>query len=108
MTFRLFNTKGEEMLYTFDFEALTLNLDRSRSGITDFDERFGKKDILTHLVKKDSYDVKVFVDRHSVELFVNDGDLTFTNTMFPTETYNSLEFGSADAQLSGLTIYEIK
>lgn len=108
LTFRLFNDAGEEMLYTFDFDALTLNLDRSRSGITDFDERFGKKDILTHLVKKDRYDVKVFVDRHSVEVFVNDGDLTFTNTMFPTQTYNSLEFASDGAELSGLTIYELK
>jgi len=108
MTFRLFNVKGEQMLYTFDFGALTLNLDRSLSGITDFDERFGKKDILTHLVKKDAYEVKVFVDRHSVEVFVNDGDLTFTNTMFPTEVYDSFEFGCSDARLTGLTVYELK
>jgi fructan beta-fructosidase len=108
LTFRLYNSKGEQMLYTFDFEALTLNLDRSQSGIVDFDERFPKKDILTHLVKKDSYEVKVFVDRHSVELFVNDGDLTFTNTMFPTEVYNSMDLASADAAVSGLTIYELK
>ena len=108
LTFRLYNSKGEQMLYTFDFDALTLNLDRSQSGIVDFDERFPKKDILTHLVKKDSYEVKVFVDRHSVELFVNDGDLTFTNTMFPTEVYNSMDLASADAAVSGLTIYELK
>ena len=108
LTFRLYNSKGEQMLYTFDFDALTLNLDRSQSGIVDFDERFPKKDILTHLVKKDSYDVKVFVDRHSVELFVNDGDLTFTNTMFPTEVYNSMDLVSADAEVAGLTVYELK
>ena len=105
---RLYNAKGEEMLYTFDFQALTLNLDRSRSGIVDFHQDFAKKDILTHLVKRPSYKVQLFVDRHSTELFINDGDLAFTNCMFPTEVMNSLEFAGPDAGISDLTVYTLK
>lgn len=108
MEMRLFNGKGEEMVYTFDFENLTLNLDRSRSGLTDFYEGFAKSDILTHLVRREAYDVKLFVDRHSTEMFVGDGDLTFTNTMFPTEVYDSLSFSACDAVVSGLVIHEIQ
>lgn len=108
LRFSLYNCKGEEMVYTFDFAASTLNLDRSHSGLTDFYSGFAKKDILTHLIKKDSYKVQLFVDRHSTEMFVNDGDLSFTNCMFPTETYNSLEFASSDASVSDLIIYELK
>lgn len=105
---RLYNAKGEEMLYTFDFQALTLKLDRSRSGIVDFHGAFAKKDILTHLVRRPTYKVQLFVDRHSTELFVNDGDLAFTNCMFPTEVLNSLEFAGPDAGISDLTVYNIK
>lgn len=108
LSFKLMNSKGEEMAYTFDFKALTLNLDRSRSGLTDFYEGFAKTDILTHLVKRDSYPVQVFVDRQSIELFVGDGDLTFTNCMFPTEVYNRLELSSSDCSVSDMRVYEIK
>ena len=108
LSFKLMNSKGEEMAYTFDFKALTLNLNRSRSGLTDFYEGFAKTDILTHLVKRDSYPVQVFVDRQSIELFVGDGDLTFTNCMFPTEVYNRLELSSSDCSVSDMKIYEIK
>ena len=108
LTFKLMNGKGEEMVYTFDFKALTLNLDRSRSGIVDFYRGFAKTDILTHLVRRDSYPVQVFVDRQSIEVFVGDGDLTFTNCMFPTEVYNRLELSSGNCSVSDMKIFEIK
>ncbi len=96
------------MEYTFDFKNLTLNLDRSQSGLTDFYKGFAKKDILTHLVKRERYEVKLFVDRHSTELFINDGDLTFTNCMFPTKVYNAMDFSSSDATLSDIFISKLK
>ena len=108
LSFKLFNSVSEEMEYDFDFGELTLNLDRSRSGLTDFYDGFGKKNILTHLVKSSCYHVKLFVDRQSTELFINDGDLSFTNCMFPSEVYNSLEFSSSDATIADMTIYKIK
>jgi fructan beta-fructosidase len=108
LVFSLCNAKGEEMKYTFDFNDLTLVLDRSKSGLTDFHEGFAKSDILTHLVRRQSYQVKLFVDRNSTELFMNDGDLTFTNCMFPTEVYDSIKFLSSDAVVSNLSIYELK
>lgn len=108
LVFKLMNAKGEEMVYTFDFNALTLNLDRSRSGLVDFYNGFAKTDILTHFVKRNAYEVKVFVDRQSVELFEGDGDLAFTNCMFPTAVYNSMEFVSSDCTIQDLHIYELK
>lgn len=107
---KLYNGKGEEMVFTFDFDALTVTLDRSNSGIVDFKDRYANDSIVGHFIKRDNYNIQLFVDRHSTELFVNDGDMTFTNTMFPTEIYNSLELtvSSARTAVSGLHIYEIK
>ena len=106
--FCLGNSSGEKMVFTFDFSALTLNLDRSGSGRTDFYDAFGKKDILTHLVKKDSYKVQLFVDKHSTEMFINDGDLAFTNCMFPSEVYNSMSFALDGVEVSDVTVYPIE
>ncbi|NLZ20188.1 MAG: DUF4980 domain-containing protein [Bacteroidales bacterium] len=108
LSLRLYNGKGEEMLFTFDFKALTLTLDRSRSGVVDFHKDFAKKDILTHLVKRPEYKVQLFVDRHSTEMFIGDGDVCFTNCMYPTEVYNALELAGADAGISDLTIFNLK
>ncbi len=109
-TLRLYNSLGEEMLYTFDFDKLSLSLDRSKSGNVDFNPRFSNADIRTSLVKRGEYKVRLFVDRHSTELFVNDGDLSFTNTMFPTEPYTSFEMAGVDGGLnvSDLVVYELK
>lgn len=104
---KLYNSKGEEMVFDFDFNDLTVNLDRSRSGIVDFSEYFGKDDILGHIVKRDSYDIRLFVDTHSTELFINDGDVTFTNTVFPTEVFNSLKMTSSDTKVSDIKIYPL-
>jgi len=108
LSLRLYNGRGEEMLFTFDFKALTLTLDRSRSGIVDFFKYFGKTDIQTHLVRRPEYKVQLFVDRHSTEIFIGDGDVCFTNCMFPTEVYNALELAGEDTGITDMTIYDMK
>ena len=102
------NSLGEQLVWNFDFNALTLTLDRSASGRTDFSDKFGKSDILAHLVGRDSYELRLFVDRQSTELFINDGDVSFTNTVFPSEPYNSLKLTSDDATVDGIKVYELK
>ena len=74
----------------------------------EYPDAFGKKDILTHLVKKDSYKVQLFVDKHSTEMFINDGDLAFTNCMFPSEVYNSMSFALDGVEVSDVTVYPIE
>ncbi len=109
MSLRLYNELSEEMVFDFDFETLILSLDRSRSGKVDFNENFAKSDIKTMLVEREQYKVRLFVDKHSTELFINDGDLSFTNTMFPTMPYTSLEIktDNGNSNISELVIYEL-
>ncbi len=105
---KLYNSMNEEMVFDLDFNNLTINLDRSRSGLVDFSEDFGKSNILGHLVKRDNYDVRLFVDTHSTELFINDGDVSFTNTVFPSEPFNSMKLASSDAKIGDISIYPIQ
>lgn len=108
LALRLFNERKENVTFNFDFEAQAVSLDRSNSGITSFSEDFAGRDIVGAMVRRDIYHIKLFVDRHSTELFINDGDCSFTNTVFPSEPYCGIEFISEEAKVSDCTVYEIR
>ena len=64
---------------------------------------------MTPLVKRKEYKVQLFVDRLSTEMFVNDGDVVFTNCVFPTETLNSMILSSdGSASVKDIKIYEMR
>ena len=107
---KLYNQQGEDMTFALDFENLTITLDRTRSGIVDFGRGFAPETVLGHIVGRESYKIQMFVDKHSTELYINDGDIVFTNTMFPSEVYNSLELSATEGnmEVEDFHIYEIE
>lgn len=108
-SFILANGKGERTVFSFDPEKGVFGIDRSKSGIVDFSDNFASETIKAPLVKKKSYQIRIFVDRASVECFVNDGELVQTNSIFPTEPYNSLSFESdEEVTISSINVYPIR
>lgn len=107
--FKLINKKGENLKFTFDLAKGNLIVDRSNSGISDFSNNFASAEIKAPLVKKDTYKIRLLIDKASSELFINDGELVQTNTMFPSEPYNSLVFESEGTiAVENINIYELK
>lgn len=107
--FTLANDKGENIRYLFDLNKKTFSTDRSKSGIIDFSENFAHKLSQSPLVKKDLYKIRLFVDKSSVECFVNDGELVQTNLTFPSSPYNTLIF-DCDKTISveNITVYKLE
>ncbi|MEQ8881594.1 MAG: glycoside hydrolase family 32 protein [Cyclobacteriaceae bacterium] len=69
---------------TIAFENGIFSFDRSRSGIIDFEEGFGVKhevDFSDLLIEN----IKVYVDKASMEVFINDGERVMTEIIFPNE-----------------------
>ncbi len=64
--------------------------DRSKSGITNFNTDFIKvhKAPLQNIILKN---VKVYIDRSSMEIIFNDGELNMTELVFPQSPYTILE-----------------
>ncbi len=89
------NSRGDYFDYTFDKQAGTLAFDRRKAGLSDFSDKFAMQ-VKAPLVACDEYRVRLFVDKASVELFVNDGELVMTNLLFPREVFNSMVFFSSD------------
>lgn len=84
------NKSKEHLDFIFDLKDETLNVDRSKSGIVDINEKFASALSKAPLTKKDKYKIRLFIDSASSELFIDEGAVTQTNIMFPGEPFNSL------------------
>lgn len=89
----LSNQLNEFVNVIFDLNKGVLSFDRTRSGIVNFSPDFPTQ-ITAPLPVKDLYEVRILVDKASVELFVDGGALNMTNLVFPNACYNILGFSS--------------
>ena len=101
MELTLANTKGEEVVMTYDAQQQTFAMDRTKSGDSSFSEAFVVKTIAPTLgsVKQ----LRLFIDKCSIEAFDADGKMAMTNLVFPSEPYEIIKVKGGKA-----TIYEIK
>lgn len=88
-TVTLSNDEGEEFIITYDQKAMTLTCDRSKSGITNFNQHFASKPVVAPVHKKLTQ-LRVFVDNSSVEVFGNNGEVCLTNLVFPKSKFNHI------------------
>ena len=97
----LSNTKGEQVTMIYDAAKKTFTMDRMKSGDVSFSEAF------PCVTKSPSYgtirQLRIFVDRCSIEAFDSEGKMAMTNLVFPSEPYSMLKVKGGKA-----TIYEIK
>lgn len=106
--FELQNKTKEKVRFIFDIANEQLVVDRSNSGKIDFSNNFASKAIKAPMTQKDVYKIRLFVDKASTELFVNDGEVTQTNVVFPTEPYNMLVFESeGTVNVKDLNVYRL-
>lgn len=131
----LLNAKGEKTVIYYDAKEQRIVMDRSQSGITEFGkavephhldnaESLKRYETLTVnyqnafalgtwaplATKKDAtHKVQIFVDKSSVELFVDGGRVAMTNLVFPNEPYNSLRFYSVggQAKVANAVVYKL-
>ena len=115
MGLKLFNEKGENVDIYISLPEKKLVMDRTKSGIVDFGKDSAPHAIEAHdrrkqnsinyvddfalgtwapVKKADSYKLDIFVDKCSVEIFLNGGKIAMTNLIFPTTPYNQMSFYS--------------
>lgn len=130
MGFKLFNEKGERVDIYLDLPAGKLVMDRTKSGIVDFGRNSKPHALEAHdkrmstsinyiddfalatwspLAKASSHTLNVFVDKCSVEIFLDGGKMAMTNLVFPNEPYNRISFygKGGDYKVDNCTIYRL-
>lgn len=103
------NSEGEQLCFQLLGESSELLLDRTRSGIVDFEDSFGGAiQKQPYSPEGDKIRVRIIMDASSVEVFIDGGKHVFTNQIFPTKPYTKLEIsGPADGSLEYLMLREV-
>ena len=95
------NAKGEQVVMKYDGGKQTFTMDRTASGDVSFSEAF------PCVTEAPTYgqikQLRIFIDRCSIEVFDAEGKMAMTNLVFPSEPYNMIKVKGGKA-----TIFEIK
>ena len=97
----LSNAKGEEVTMRYDGQKQTFTMDRTKSGDVSFSEAFPCE--TTAPTYGTIKQLRIFIDRCSIEAFDAEGKMAMTNLVFPSEPYNMMKVKGGKA-----TIYEVK
>lgn len=109
MTLSLSNALGEHVDMVFDPAAQTFSFDRTKSGVTDFSQDFPAVVWAPTLRNSSEQQLRIFIDRSSIEIFDGEGSFVMTNLVFPTDPYNTLTVSAQDGkgQVKNLEIFTI-
>jgi len=88
---KLQNKKGEVLLISVSNPTARIEIDRSNSGVVDFSEQFFSV-MEADFKNQTQNEFELFIDKSSLELFVNKGARVMTLRVFNTEDFESLEF----------------
>ena len=92
------NANRAETVFRINRAAGRYELDRSASGAVKFSPPFARLQTAPLVGTGNNISLRVFVDRSSVEVFVNGGETVFTAIVFPETPYDSVVL-SADREI---------
>jgi fructan beta-fructosidase len=88
---RVLKGAEEQTAIGFDASAKSLYVDRTRSGIVDFHEKFPGRHAGPLIPENGRIRLRILVDRSSVEVFGNHGETAITDLVFPAESSDAIE-----------------
>ena len=100
----LSNTKGECVVMTYDAQKRTFAMDRTKSGDASFSDAFAC--VTTAPVYGDMKQLRIFIDRSSIEAIDAEGRMAMTNLVFPSEPYSLLKVKGGKAKIYNYNIAE--
>jgi levanase/fructan beta-fructosidase len=96
----LSNAKGEQVTMKYDASKQTFTMDRTKSGDVSFSEAFPCETVApTYGTIKQ---LRIFIDRCSIEAFDADGKMAMTNLVFPSEPYTNIKVKGGKATIYAL------
>lgn len=92
------NADGEKLTISFDAQAAKYSLDRSKSGLTDFSDKFALPimEAPADFIDSDSAEFQIFLDASSIEFFADSGANAITAQFFPEKAYTQFSITTED------------
>ncbi|MGB5821409.1 MAG: glycoside hydrolase family 32 protein [Saonia sp.] len=103
------NKLKEELVLSMKEETESVMLDRTVSGKTGFQEDFGSKihQMPVANLPDGPFEVRILLDRSSIEVFINGGQYVMTDQIFPNENYTALELENTSTEPMELKNFKI-
>ena len=106
------NGQDEEVILTMFSEEKEFFLDRTKSGKMDFQENFASvQQMPVPNLPEVEYEVRILVDRSSIEVFINKGQYVMTAQLFPNapnETLTIENLGDSELVIKDFRLNPIK
>ena len=105
----LSNDKGEQAVMTYDLDNSTFSIDRTASGLTDFNKDFSAVTVAPCPAEARQH-LRLFVDRYSIEAFEGAGRFAMTNLVFPQQPYTTISIAvdKGRCKVNRLTVNPLK
>lgn len=105
----LSNKMGDTVNMVYDRNIHSFAFDRRNSGVVDFSEEFPAVTMAPTFETDGRLQLRIFIDRSSIEIFGNGGKFAMTNLVFPNEHYSSLSIAAdgGNARLNSLRVYSL-
>ncbi|WP_222981758.1 glycoside hydrolase family 32 protein [Flagellimonas meishanensis] len=94
------NDMGETLELTMDSNSNAFLLDRMNSGQVNFQPEFGNKKhyMPIEFLTDGHYEIDIYLDWSSIEVFLDRGLLAMTDQIFPSQPYTALEVHNNDGE----------
>jgi fructan beta-fructosidase len=103
------NAAGEHTVLRLDKREHRYELDRSKSGAVDFDPAFAALQTAPLPVPASKVRIHAYVDRSSIELFLDDGATVLTTIVFPSTPYDKIAVSAdQDIAIASGTIHALR
>lgn len=108
--FRVRVGEHEQTTIGYDTSQQKMFVDRSNSGESGFDKGFARVHNATMLPMDGVIRLRIFLDRSSLEVFGNEGEVAVADMIFPKAQSRSMELFSQGGEtiLNELDVYELK
>ena len=107
----LSNSLDEHLTVGYNTSDELVYIDRTISGKDAFSQKFpGIHNAPLTLSQTESLVMKAYIDKASIELFINDGQRVLTEIFFPNEDYNNISLFAEKGSviLESGTVYSLK
>jgi len=103
------NARGESTVLAIDRAAARYELDRRASGAVDFSPDFPGVQTAPLPVHGGPTSLRIFLDRSSVEVFINAGETVFTALVFPSVPYDTVVLrADSEIRLESGRVYALR
>ena len=94
----------QETLVGYASKTQEVYVDRTRSGCSDFHEDFAGRHAVTMETVENRLDLHMYVDRSSIEVFFNHGQVVITDLIFPDAESKGLDIFTVEEQVPLLSL----